>query len=114
MAVTSVDQEILKVLIDFLPPSSVLGDGRKIVTTAGTAEKLVSTATSCKWVIIVAEEDNTGTIVIGSSTVVAAKATRRGVPLNAGDSIMILIDDLSKIYIDSTVSGEGVTFIYGG
>jgi len=94
-------------------PPSVLGDGRKTVTKAGTAEKLVDTPTSCRWVIIIAEEDNTGTIVVGTSTVVATKATRRGAPLNAGDSIMILIDDLSKIYIDSTVDGEGVTFIYG-
>jgi len=35
------------------------------------------------------------------------------VPLNAGDSIVIPIDNLSDVYIDSTVSGEGVTFTYG-
>ncbi len=42
----------------------------------------------------------------------AALATRRGVPLSAGDSYELGIDDLSDVYIDALVSGEGVTYAY--
>lgn len=90
---------------------SSVGDGRKVVATAGTAEAL-ATSTSCKSVTITAETDNTGVISVGGSTVVAALATRRGTPLNAGDSMSIGINDLSKIYLDTTVNGDGVTYTY--
>lgn len=87
-------------------------DGRKVVTTAGTAERLVSTNTPCKKVTIMAELDNTDYVVIGNSTVVAALATRRGIPLSAGSSITLDVEDLYTIYVDAAVSGEGVTYIY--
>jgi len=88
-------------------------DGRKVVTTAGTREQLVASSTPCKWVILIAKTDNTGTIVVGGSTVVAALATRQGTPLDAGDSVRLDIDDLYDIYLDATVNGEGVTYLYG-
>jgi len=86
-------------------------DGRKVVTTAGTAVALGST-TAIKKIYVQAETDNTGVIVIGASTVVASLSTRRGIALNAGDSIEIDIDDLADLFIDSTVNGDGVTFTY--
>jgi hypothetical protein len=43
--------------------------------------------------------------------VVAALATRTGVPLNAGDSIVLQIDNLADVGLDSMVSGDGVTFM---
>lgn len=90
-----------------------LGDGRKTVTAAATAEALAS-STSCKWVEITAETDNTGLVVYGASTVVAALSTRRGTPLYAGDcSGRIPIDNLADVYLDVTVSGDGVTYTYG-
>lgn len=88
------------------------GDGRKVVTTAGTRVVLAA-STPCKWVKVTAETDNTGVIVLGLSTVVAALATRRGTPLYAGDTAVMPIDDLANAYIDSTVSTDGVTFVYG-
>ena len=88
-----------------------VGDNRKIVTTAATAEQL-STRVQCQTVCITAETDNTGIIVVGGTTVVAALATRRGIPLAAGDSVEISTDSPSNIWIDSTVSGDGVTFTY--
>jgi len=87
-------------------------DGRKTVTTAGTAERLVSANTPCRKVTIMAELDNTGYIVIGDSTVVASLSTRRGIPLSAGTSVTLDIYDLYSIYLDAEVSGEGVTFLY--
>ncbi len=147
------------------PPYTGISDGRKTITVAGTRETLVASPTPCKRVIImamlsntgeivvggstvVAAEatrqgipitagqsmqidisnvvsptpckrviimamlSNTGEIVVGGSTVVAAEATRQGIPITAGQSIQIDIDDLYKIYLDATVGGEGVTFVY--
>lgn len=88
-----------------------IGDGRKVVTTAGTAVAL-ATATAAKSVTITAETDNTGIISVGGSGVIASLATRRGTPLNAGDSMSLDISDLAVVYIDSTVNGDGVTYTY--
>lgn len=88
-----------------------IANNRKVVTTAGTAVALAAT-TACKRVTITAETDNTGVIVVGGSGVVAALATRQGVPLNAGDTYELDITDLASVYIDSTVNGDGVTFTY--
>mgnify|MGYP001226395879 CR=1 FL=1 len=90
---------------------SGIGDDRQTVTTAGTRVALAS-STTAKLVIITAETDNTDYIVVGGATVVASLATRRGTPLNPGDSITLEIDDLGDVYLDSMVNGEGVTFTY--
>jgi len=89
-----------------------ISDGRKEVATAGTRVALVASSTPAKIVIITAETDNTGYIVVGGATVVAALATRQGTPLNAGDSITLEIDNLADVYLDATVNTEGVTFVY--
>ncbi len=86
-------------------------DGRKTVSTAGTREALAS-STPAKYVVITAETDNTGVVVVGGATVVAALATRQGIPLNAGESVGIPCDDLADIYLDVTVGGDGVTYTY--
>jgi len=86
------------------------GDGRKIVTTAATREALSATSVPITEVIITAETDNTGVIVVGVNTVVALLATRQGTPLLAGESCVISEDNLTEIYLDSTVSGDGVTY----
>lgn len=91
---------------------TTIADNRKVVTTAGTAVALSTSAARVGSVAITAETDNTGLIVVGGSTVVAALATRRGVPLSPGDTITLDIDQLSDVYIDSTVNGDGVTFVY--
>ena len=86
-------------------------DGRKVVTTAGTRVALAA-STACKEVVITAETDNTGIVAVGAAgTVIAALATRTGIPLNAGDSITIQTDNLADIGLDSIVSGDGVTFM---
>ena len=88
-----------------------VSDDRKVVTTAGTRVAL-ATSFACKEVIITAETDNTGIVVVGAAgTVVAALATRRGVPLSAGDTLVLQIDNLADIGLDATVSGDGVTFM---
>lgn len=92
-------------------PTSI-GDGLKAVTTAGTAEALAG-STACKSVTITAKSGNTGTVVVGGSTVVAAVgATRRGTPLAANQSMSLDISNLSLIFLDVTVSGEAVSYTY--
>ncbi len=86
-------------------------DGRKVVAVAGTRVALAS-STDCKHVTIVAETNNTDIVVVGGVTVVAALATRQGVPLYAGDIYDLDIDDLADVYLDAMVSTEGVTFAY--
>lgn len=91
---------------------SDIGDGRKTITTSGTRERLKSSSKCVDYVIITAETNNTGVITVGGKSVVAAVATRQGTPLNAGDSISLGGVDLASIYLDTTVNGDGVTYLY--
>ena len=88
-------------------PESI-SDGSQTVTTSGTRVQLTSTSTPMFFAIITALSSNTGTIWVGGSTV----ASGRGMPLVALQSCKVDVDDLSKIYIDSTVNGEGVSFVF--
>jgi hypothetical protein len=63
-------------------------------------------------VIIKALLDNTDNVAVGASTVVAAAGTARGIILAPGEVVEIRIDDLSKLYVDSRVNGEGVGYVY--
>lgn len=96
--------------ISITPPSQI-GDGNKTVTTAGTAVALAS-STSCQYVVITALLANTGLISVGGSTTTPS-GTVRGDVLAAGDSTTVLVDNLSKVYINSTVNSEGVSYRYG-
>lgn len=89
-----------------------VGDGRKTVTVAGTAERLSSSNVNCRKVTIMALLTNTDYVVVGASTVVASEATRRGIPLSAGMSITLDVEDLYPLYVDAVVSGEGVSYLY--
>ena len=89
-------------------PPTAIGDGRQTDDTSRTQ----FSAQACTKVDITAELDNTDVVVIGGSGVVAALSTRTGTPLNAGDSYSLTIDDMDNLYIQSIVSGEGVTFTY--
>jgi len=91
--------------------ASEVHDGRQTVPTPGTAVALAA-STACKRVTIVAEEDNTGIVVVGGSTVVAALASRRGVPLHPLDSHSIDADNLDEVFIDAMVATDGITYDY--
>lgn len=98
----------------------IIFDGRKVVATAGTRIALESTANQvrCSELTITAEEDNTGDIVVGASTVVAALLTRRGILLVAGASHTFSPGtksdkgqlDLATVFIDSEINTDGVHF----
>lgn len=86
-----------------------ISDGSKNVTTAGTRVQLITSSTPCRWVIITAKGSNTDTIWVGGSTV----AVNSGIPLVGLQSERLDVSDVSNIWLDSEVSGEGVTFVYG-
>ena len=103
---------IKELLEKFTQPMSNIQADRKVVAAVGTKESLVSSPVPCKVVIITAETDNTGIMVVGGSTVIATLATRKGTPLAAGDSVVLQIDNLDKVFLDTTVNGDGVTYTY--
>ena len=93
-----------------------LVDGRKVIAVAGTPERLAGTTTvadrtETTSIIIQAESDNTGTVTVGTSTVIDATATRRGTYLAAGDSVTLSITNLFKVWLDVSASGDGVTYL---
>jgi hypothetical protein len=92
-------------------PSSAVGDGRKTVTTAGTAVQLATVPQRANSTCVTALSTNTGTVCVGASTVLAAAGTRRGTPLTAGQSVTFNCD-ATLLWLDATVNGEGVSFSY--
>lgn len=90
-----------------LPTVTSIGNGAKDVTTAGSAVALAG-STACKKVFISSKDTNTGKIFIGGSDVSASS----GCFIYPGGSITLEISNLSSVYIDSAVNGEGVQFTY--
>lgn len=87
-----------------------VADGRKTVTTAGTRVQL-GASQGIDSVAVTALEGNTGVICVGGATVVAKSENRTGIPLAAKQTATIDTDDLADIYLDSTVNGEGVSWL---
>ena len=79
--------------------------GVKTVTTAATRVQLDTV--TCKSVSIKAHSANTGLIYVGGSGVAAANGYR----LSAGDTVDIAIDNVNRLWIDSAVNGEGVSYL---
>ena len=93
--------------------ASKIVSGRKVVDSAGTAEKLVATSTYCYRVDLSADLGNTNPVVVGNADVVAASGAQKGIVLVPGnDPVTILTDDVSKIYVDSQTDGDAVCFNY--
>jgi hypothetical protein len=86
--------------------SSTLTANVLSVTTAGTRVQLPSIA--CNEVTIIAKRTNTGDIYVGGSTV---SSTVYGADLQAKDSITIKVSNANLIYIDSSVNGEGISYV---
>jgi len=89
--------------IEQIPTS--LSHAQKVVPTAGSRVQL-TTATIVS-ITIKALSTNTGLIYVGGSGVTSAN----GFELSTGDSVTLAIDDADVIWLDSSVSGEGVSFI---
>lgn len=81
-------------------------NGKTTVTTAGMRVTLAA-STTAKSVTIKALAANTGTIYVGNATVAAAN----GHALAAGESTSLDIANLNTVNLDSSVNGEGVTYL---
>lgn len=81
-------------------------NGAKTVAVAGTAEALAG-STAIKGVTIKALAANTGVIYVGNSGVTSAN----GHPLNRGQSISLDIANLATVFLNSSVSAEGATYL---
>jgi len=82
-------------------------NGVKAVQTATTREALAASQALTSGVQIRAHIANTGTIYVGGATVAAANGYRLG----GGESVFLEIANLATIYLDASVSGEGVSYI---
>jgi hypothetical protein len=89
-----------------------IGHGVKTVAAAGTDEALAA-STPAKWVMIQAQTDNTGRVAIGATGVDATIATGNGIALAAGEIATLPCDNLADLFIDATVTGDGVRYTYG-
>tara|TARA_Y100000034_G_C6826935_1_gene372915 strand:- start:493 stop:876 length:384 start_codon:yes stop_codon:yes gene_type:complete len=81
--------------------------------TAGTSPTPLSSGpnglsvaeTAAKEVIIQAKDDNSGYLMVGSSD---ANASDNGIRVNAGDTLILPIADISNIYIDASAADQVV------
>ena len=86
---------------------SSVGSGTKTVTTAGTAVQLSTTSVPCKRVWVQKSGDSTGIISVGDSTV-----TTDGRRLFYSQGDWFNVSDLNLLYINSTASGDSVSYYY--
>jgi hypothetical protein len=95
-----------------------LSSGRATVPANATAMPLSATDVEFESVTITALATNTKVVCVGGPDVVAAAATRKGTPLEKGQTVRLSkeldgVSDLAHVFVDAEVNGEGVTFSYG-
>jgi hypothetical protein len=81
--------------------------GQKTVTTAGTEVALAASQAILSGVRIKALAANTGIIYVGANPVTSTT----GFALAAGEEVFVEVANLATVYIDSSVNGEGVSYI---
>jgi hypothetical protein len=81
------------------------------VTTAGTAVQGGNVALT-NGVFVKAHPDNTDTVWVGNDGAGDVAATN-GYPLNAGEFIVIQVDNLSDLWFDADVNGEKICWLKG-
>jgi hypothetical protein len=89
-----------------LTGSSIAEAAVQNVTTAGTRVQL--SAVACSEITIIAKRANTGYIYVGGSDV---SDSVYGAELAALDSITLPVNNADEIYIDASVSGEGISYV---
>lgn len=94
-------------------PATGLVSGSKAVTTAGTAVQISATATGIRWLLLTAKPANTKPVYVGAADVKATLGSENGVPLSKTVPLRLDVSDLSDVWLDAEVSGEGALFVYG-
>jgi len=88
--------------------NSIFESGSKSVTTAGLSEQLSVASVSCRKLTVQANVGNMGTIYVGGSSV----SSTSGYNLLPLQSIVLTINNLNLVYLDSSESGDGIQYIY--
>ena len=81
--------------------------GKTTVSTAGTEVTLASSQAFTSGVTIKALSGNTGLIFVGANPVTSST----GFELSAKESVFLEVANLTTVYVDCAVNGEGVTYI---
>lgn len=83
-------------------------NGQVDVAVAGTAQPLSATSVELtSGVTVTALSGNGGLAYVGNASVDSSN----GNEIAAGSHVFIEIDDLSKVYVDVAVNGEGVSYV---
>lgn len=90
--------------------ANAINDGTLTITTAGTRQQLPNIR--CSRIFIQSHPSNTGDIVVGGANVIASESTRRGLALFSSQWQEFQVDNLSRLYVDSTASGDKINYIY--
>jgi hypothetical protein len=90
------------------PPSALYGDSKNVTTATTRVQIQSSSQALTEGVWVRAKDANTGIIYVGNASV---SATTGGTRLAAKEQIFVRINNLNAVYIDASVSGEGVTFL---
>jgi hypothetical protein len=88
-------------------PGTLKGANVLNVTTAGTRVQLPNIP--CKTVTVIAKRTNTGSIFCGMNTV--NNTTVYGVELEQKETYDFDVFNANEIWIDASVSGEGVSYV---
>ena len=107
VAATMVASDGVPLAVGAVP--ATLTHGEKLITTAGTAERLVANSTPAVSGIVqvIALLANTGIVYVGGAAVDAAT----GYPLVQGDTLLIPIGDATDVWLDVANDGDGVRFL---
>lgn len=97
--------------------SSII-NGQVLLVKAGTRQRLPTIAAQAPptSIAVQALSTNEGKIALGGVTVVAAPGTHAapttsGILLNPGDTASLDVCDLTAVYMDGTVTGDGIGYI---
>ncbi|KKM59106.1 hypothetical protein LCGC14_1548520 [marine sediment metagenome] len=91
---------------------AISGEGRQVVTTAGTRVQVVPVPGVVHVrVDVSALKRNTDDIYIGMNRVSAVAGRETGHVLEPGDTLTLNSQDLSNVWIDANLSGEGVMWM---
>lgn len=82
-------------------------NGQVTVAASGSEQPLSGSSVPIRQVIVQALSTNTGSVWVGDSSV----TTGNGFELQPGQATGIEIDNLNKVYVDATTSGDKVCFI---
>ena len=95
-----------------LAPQPTLGHGSRSAIGTTAVQLTTTSITTRKGVLVKAGNANTGVIFIGNSNVTAGTADATdGFELDAGESVMIEIDNANKLFARSTMAGQRAFWI---